>query len=195
MAWPSRLVVGTARFVDLAPILDLVSARRGRVQVAFSSAASRNLVWSKLLLHGDSCKSERKEGSIRLTPRWSKQPSGRRRGQDVRIVVADAVHAGTEGALLEGAVMGLPRQCEQRRQRSPRVEPVTEQAGFDDRWLAMVDILEVWRGHRSNDGEGLQWLAAGNPSGRRATRRVLIPIVAGRSCGGGVARTPYNSPI
>ena len=72
----------------------------------------RYLVWSKPLLHGDSCKSERKKGSIRPPPRWSKQLALRYREQDVRIVVADAVDPVADSAPLEGAVMGFPRQLE-----------------------------------------------------------------------------------
>ena len=113
-------------------------------------------MWSTLLLHGNTSKSERKEGSIRLLPRQSKQPAVRHRGQDVRIVVADVVHAAAAGAPLEGAVMGFPRQLEQRRQQHPRVEPVAEPAGVDDRRLAMVDVFEARGGHRGDDGEGLQ---------------------------------------
>ena len=113
-------------------------------------------MWAAHLLNGDSRKSELEEALIRPPPRWSKHPAFRHREQDLWIIVADAVHAGADGTPLEGPVMGFSHQLEQRWERRPRVEPVAEPTGIDDRRLAVVKVLKPWGGHRGNDGEGLQ---------------------------------------
>lgn len=105
------------RGLEASPVgLTALQACKRPSRVAFSSAAWRYLVEALSLLNGDARKSERKEGSLRPPLRCSKRPTLRYRKQDIRIIIAAAVHPGTDGATLEGALMGLPRQLEQRRQ-------------------------------------------------------------------------------
>ena len=79
--------------------------------------------------------------------------------------------------------MWFPHQIEQHGQRRPRVEPLREPSRIDDRRLSMVDVFQAWGGLRGNDGEGLEWRAAGIPAlpqrGERQRRAVLQGQVIG----------------